>query len=120
MQVCPSTASAPCSTASPQLKLAKLLLKQWPNLSKEEFSRRAKALRASHQIQGPLALAWMFSQTARLCPPGPVRRYYLEQSDIATEDGVTMRKIQKGWKKLGDDPWSIVHPQNTMDTSVRE
>ncbi len=104
----------PAFSESAQLKLARLLLHQWPNLSKEEFTRRARALRASDQVLGSLALAWMFDQTGRRCPPGAIRRYYLEQSDIAMEDGVTMRKIQKGWRKFGeDDPWWVVYPPKT-------
>ena len=94
---------------SQQIRLAKLLLHVWPTLEKEEFCRRAAAIRASDPVLGPLALAWMFHGAAQRLPPGPIRRYYLEQMDTATEDAVAMRKIRKGWGSFGMTPWEVVH-----------
>ena len=96
---------------SQQIRLAKLLLHVWPTLEKEEFCRRAQAIRASDPVLGPLALAWLFHGAAQRCPPGPVRRFYLNEMDVATEDAVCMRKIRKGWMKgFGvDDAWEVVH-----------
>ena len=99
------------NTESQQLRLAKLLLHVWPSLEKQEFCRRARAIRASDPVLGPLAVAWLFHGAAQRCPPGPVRRYYLGQMDVATEDAVCMRKIRKGWTKgFGvDDPFDVVY-----------
>ena len=102
----------PASGAMPdsqQIRLAKLLLHLWPSLEKEEFCRRAKAIRASDPVLGPLALAWLFHGAAQRLPPGPIRRFYLEQMDTATEDAVAMRRIRKGWAKYGMTPWEVVH-----------
>ena len=102
----------PASGAMPdsqQIRLAKLLLHLWPTLEKEEFCRRAQAIRASDPVLGPLALAWLFHGAAQRLPPGPIRRWYLEQMDTATEDAVAMRRIRKGWKKYGMTPGEVVH-----------
>ena len=112
-KICASIKSHCCSgacrsTETQQVRLAKLLLHVWPSLEKE---RRARAIRASDPVLGPLALAWLFHGAAQRCPPGHVRRFYLEQMDIATEDAVCMRKIRKGWMKgFGvDDAWDVVY-----------
>ena len=108
---CCSGASRNTGTETQQIRLAKLLLHVWPSLEKQEFCRRARAIRASDPVLGPLALAWLFHGAAQRCPPGPVRRFYLGQMDVATEDAVCMRKIRKGWTKgFGvDDPWEVVY-----------
>ena len=113
---------------SQQIRLAKLLLHLWPTMEKEEFCRRAKAIRASDPVLGPLALAWLFHGAAQRCPPGPVRRFYLNEMDAATEDAVCMRKIRKGWMKgFGvDDPFDVVYgvshpilPQYASEPALR-
>ena len=112
----PSSSGACMSTESQQMRLAKLLLHVWPSLEKQEFCRRARAIRASDPVLGPLALAWLFHGAAQRCHPGPVRRFYLEQMDIATEDAVCMRKIRKGWMRgFGvEDPWEVVYHRSPV------
>ena len=111
---CRSTPPVLCGDASPQQRLAHLLLRQLPRLSKAEFQRRLRALRASDPIQGPLALHWMFSTLGKMTPPGPDRRFFLENADIVKEEEVLMRRLRKGWSQLADDPWFAVHPPKVV------
>ena len=107
---CPSTLPASCGNASPQLKLARLLLAQMPD--EATFNRRLRAIRMSDSIQGPLALHWMFSTLARAMPPGKDRIFFLEQADIVKNEAVLMRRLKKGWSQFGvSDPWYVVHPE---------
>ena len=95
--------------ASPQLKVARLLLKLIPKMDEKEFKRRLRALRASDPVEGPLALHWLFSAIARAAPPGKDRIFFLEQADVVMEEAVAMRKIRKGHAQYGMSPWDVVH-----------
>ena len=106
---CPSILPALCGGASPQLKLARLLLAQMPDQA--TFTRCLQAIRMSDSIHGPLALHWMFTTLARAVPPGKERVFYLEQADIVKNEAVLMRRLKGGWSNFGvDDPWDVVHP----------
>ena len=98
-----------CANASPQLRLARLLLNQMHTLSHRECKRRLQALRASDQVKGPLALNWLFSALARRCGPGKDRVFFLEQADIVMEEAIAMRKVKKGHSQYGLTPWEVVH-----------
>ena len=95
--------------ASPQLKVARLLLRQMGKMDREEFKRRLQALRVSDLVEGPLALHWLFSAIARAAPPGKDRIFFLEQADVVMEEAVAMRKIRKGHSQYGMAPWDVVH-----------
>ena len=110
-QQCLSTPPALCSNASPQLRLARLLLAQARQLDAATMSRRLRAIRASDPIQGPLAVHWLLTTLARMTPAGKDRIFFLEQADIVKEEEVVMRKLRKGWSQYGvSDPWFVVHP----------
>ena len=104
-----STALPSCKDVSPQLKVARLLLIQMRKMDDKEFKRRLQALRASDQVEGPLALHWLFSAIARAAPPGKDRIFFLEQADVVMEEAVAMRKIRKGHSQYGMSPWDVVH-----------
>ena len=104
-----STALPSYKDASPQLKVARLLLKQMRKMDEKEFKRRLRALRASDPVEGPLALHWLFSAIARAAPPGKDRIFFLEQADVVMEEAVAMRKIRKGHSQYGMAPWDVVH-----------
>ena len=92
-QPCLSTPPPLCSSASPQLKLARLLLLQARQLDGATLNRRLRAIRASDPIQGPLAVHWLLMTLARMTPAGKDRIFFLEQADIVKEEAVAMRKL---------------------------
>ena len=104
-----STAFPSFKDASPQLKVARSLLKLMPKMEANEFKRRLQALRASDLVEGPLALHWLFSAIARAVGPGKDRVFFLEQADVVMEEAVTMRKLKKGHSQYEMSPWDVVH-----------
>ena len=106
--------------ASRQLKMARHLLQLLPRLDANRFQKAMEKLRATHQVEGPRACAWMANTMANSAPYGKDRRFMLEQADLFIEESCVMRKIEKGWKQYNvDDPWDVVFPKkNKMSASL--
>ena len=93
--------------ATSQLKMAHALLHLLPKLDGPRWLRALQMLRSTDQVEGPRACAWLLNTMARRVPDG---RFLRAEADILMEECCTMRRIRKGWRQLGDDPWLIVHP----------
>jgi len=98
--------------ASKQVRLMALLLTQLPNLKKDEFEKRMKAVYLSESVLGPQAIAWSMRVMATRCEPGPQRNFFLNQMRAAENDAAIMERVQTGWRKFGvSDPWDVVYPE---------
>ena len=58
---------------------------------------------------GPLNLHWLFSELARVLPPGTGRDYFLETAKTSLREAVAMRRVRQGWEKYGLQPYDVVH-----------
>ena len=97
---------------SKQVRLMALLLTQLPNLKKDEFEKRMKAVYQSESVSGPQAIAWSMKVMATRCEPGPHRNFFLNQMRAAENDAAIMKRVQTGWRKFGvSDPWDVVYPK---------
>ncbi len=96
--------------ATKQKRCMELLLRLLPKLTRHQFEYRLRQLYFTDSVDGPEAVAWGLQVMANRSPPGPDRRFFLEQMDSARNDAALMRKVRKGWQTFGvDDPWWVVH-----------
>ena len=87
-----------------------LLLRLLPKLTRRQFEYRLRQLYFTDSVDGPEAVASGLEFMAYKAPPGPDRRFFLEQMDNARDDAAIMRRIRKGWLQYGvTDPWWVVH-----------
>ena len=97
---------------SKQKRLMALLLMQLPNLKKEDFEKRMKAVYLSESVLGPQSIAYAMKVMATRCEPGKDRNFFLTQMRAAENDAAIMERVQTGWRKFGvSDPWDVVYPE---------
>ena len=89
-------------------KQAVALLAQINTLNEAQFQQRMNQLFNSHQIAGPLAVAFMLRQMKKICPESEI--WFWDGQISACEHAAKVsHRVQAGWKQYGlDSPYAVL------------
>ena len=84
------------------------LLAQINKLSQAQFQQRLHQLFNSHEIAGPLAVAWMLRQMKKICPE--TEMWFWDGQISACEYAAKVsHRVQAGWKQYGlNSPYDVL------------
>ena len=87
---------------------AAALLAQINQLSESQFQRRLSQLFNSHEIAGPLAVAWMLAQMKKICPASEMW-FWDGQISACSYAAKVSHRVQAGWKQYGlSSPYEVL------------
>ena len=89
-------------------KQAVALPAQIKKLSQAQFQQRLNQLFNSHEIAGPLGVAWMLAQMKKICPASEM--WFWDGQISACEYAVKVsHRAQAGWKQYGlKSPYDVL------------
>ena len=89
-------------------KQAVALLSQINKLSEAQFRQRLSQLFSSHEIAGPLAVAFMLAQMKKICPETETW-FWDGQISACNYAAKISHRVETGWKQYGlNSPYEVL------------
>ena len=85
---------------------AQALLALINTLPAAQWQQRLHKLFVSHDVQGPLVVAWMCQQMMKACPRKSAP-FWQSQIDACTHAARTSHQVRRGWEAYGMTPYEV-------------